>query len=74
MEAESKRFYQTAARRSTDVSIRQLLGDLAAEERRHEARAEELEVNMFLPKLRLRRANPSGVCSCCRSCNPVSPG
>lgn len=43
MEAESKRFYQTAARRSTDAAIRQLLGDLAAEERRHEARAEELQ-------------------------------
>jgi rubrerythrin len=43
MEAESKRFYQMAARRSTDVAIRQLLGDLAAEERRHEERAEELE-------------------------------
>lgn len=43
MEAESKRFYQTAARRSSDVALRQLLGDLAAEERRHEARAEELE-------------------------------
>jgi erythrin-vacuolar iron transport family protein len=43
MEAETKRFYRTAARRSTDVAIRQLLGDLAAEERRHEARAEELE-------------------------------
>jgi erythrin-vacuolar iron transport family protein len=43
MEAESKRFYQTAARHSTDAAIRQLLGDLAAEERRHESRAEELE-------------------------------
>src|SRR6202007_1343383 len=43
MEAESKRFYLTAARRSTDAAIRQLLGDLATEERRHEARAEELE-------------------------------
>jgi rubrerythrin len=43
MEAESKRFYQTAARHSTDAAIRQLLGDLAAEERRHEARAEEFE-------------------------------
>jgi erythrin-vacuolar iron transport family protein len=43
MEAESKRFYQTAARQSTDATIRQLLGDLAAEERRHEIRAEELE-------------------------------
>jgi hypothetical protein len=29
MEAESKRFYQRAARQSTDAAIRQLLGDLA---------------------------------------------
>jgi rubrerythrin len=43
MEAESKRFYLTAARRSNDAAIRQLLGDLAAEERRHEAKAEALE-------------------------------
>jgi erythrin-vacuolar iron transport family protein len=43
MEAESKRFYQRAARHSTDAAIRQLLGDLAAEERRHEERAEQLE-------------------------------
>jgi erythrin-vacuolar iron transport family protein len=43
MEAESKRFYLAAARHSTDAAIRQLLGDLAAEERRHETRAQELE-------------------------------
>jgi rubrerythrin len=43
MEAETKRFYARAARRSTDAAIRQLLGDLAAEERRHEAKAEQLE-------------------------------
>jgi rubrerythrin len=43
MEAEAKRFYQAAARHSSDASLRQLLGDLAAEERRHEVRAEELE-------------------------------
>src|SRR6267142_5881624 len=43
MEAESKRFYARAARHSTDVGIRQLLNDLAAEERRHEAKAEQLE-------------------------------
>jgi erythrin-vacuolar iron transport family protein len=43
MEAESKHFYLAVARHSTDAAIRQLLGDLAAEERRHEARAEELE-------------------------------
>jgi rubrerythrin len=43
MEAESKRFYVRAARHSSDASIRQLLGDLAAEEKRHEERAVQLE-------------------------------
>ena len=43
MEAETERFYLSAAARSADVAVRQLLGDLAAEERRHEAKAEELE-------------------------------
>jgi rubrerythrin len=38
MEAETKRFYTRAALLSQDTSIRQLLGDLAAEERRHEAK------------------------------------
>jgi len=49
MEAESKRFYRTAAKHSADAAIRQLLGDLAAEESRHEARAEELEAE-FVPR------------------------
>jgi len=48
MEAESKRFYVRAARRSTDAAIRQLLGDLAAEEKRHEEKAEELQSH-FVP-------------------------
>jgi rubrerythrin len=48
MEAETKRFYTRAARRSEDASVRQLLGDLAAEERRHEAKAEALEAQ-YLP-------------------------
>jgi len=43
MEAETKRFYESAAKRSTDAAVRQLLGDLAAQESRHEAKAEELE-------------------------------
>ncbi|MBO0734003.1 MAG: rubrerythrin [Methylocapsa sp.] len=43
MEAETKRFYARAALLSQDASIRQLLGDLAAAERRHEAQAERLE-------------------------------
>jgi erythrin-vacuolar iron transport family protein len=40
MEAEAKRFYEAAARRTTDVGTRQLLGDLAEEERKHERTAE----------------------------------
>src|SRR5205809_3072347 len=35
MELETKRFYETALRQTTDAGIRQLLGDLAEEERRH---------------------------------------
>jgi rubrerythrin len=42
MEVETKRFYEAAARRATDVGIRQLLGDLAEEERKHVRTAEEL--------------------------------
>ena len=35
MEVETKRFYEVAARRTTDTGVRQLLGDLAEEERNH---------------------------------------
>jgi len=42
MEAETERFYARAAQRVTDAELRQLLGDLAEEERRHEALASEL--------------------------------
>src|SRR5438093_2536614 len=35
MEVETKRFYEAAARRTTDAGVRQLLGDLAEEERNH---------------------------------------
>jgi rubrerythrin len=43
MEWETKRFYEMAARQSTNARIRQLLGDLAEEERKHSRLAEELE-------------------------------
>jgi rubrerythrin len=43
MEAETTRFYEAAARRATDASIRQLLGDLAEEERKHEHIAEQIQ-------------------------------
>ncbi len=42
MELETKRFYEAAARRTTDAGIRQLLGDLAEEERHHAQTAERL--------------------------------
>src|SRR5690349_13873259 len=42
MEIEARRFYEAAAQKTNDASIRQLLGDLAQEEGRHEATAEEI--------------------------------
>lgn len=43
MEVETRRFYERAAARAQDVRVRQLLDDLALEERHHEDRAEELD-------------------------------
>jgi erythrin-vacuolar iron transport family protein len=43
MEVETRRFYEKASARTQDASIRQLLDDLANEERSHETRAEELD-------------------------------
>jgi erythrin-vacuolar iron transport family protein len=43
MELETKRFYTKAAEQTTDVGIRQLLGDLAEEERKYQALADTLE-------------------------------
>ena len=42
MEVETRRFYEAVARRSTDTGIRQLLGDLAEEERNHAVTAEQI--------------------------------
>jgi erythrin-vacuolar iron transport family protein len=42
MEVETRRFYEKAAARTQDASIRQLLDDLINEEREHEERAQEL--------------------------------
>jgi len=42
MEVEVRRFYERAAARAEDARVRQLLDDLALEERLHEDRAEEL--------------------------------
>jgi rubrerythrin len=43
MEVETRRFYEKAAKRTRDASMRQLLDDLINEEREHEERAQELD-------------------------------
>ena len=43
MELETRRFYERAMQRTTDLSIRKLLGDLAAEEVKHSEIASELQ-------------------------------
>jgi rubrerythrin len=43
MELETQRFYTRAAETATDAQTRQLLGDLAEEERHHEARSAEID-------------------------------
>src|SRR5262252_4961666 len=42
LEVETRRYYEKAAARTEDASMRQLLNDLALEERDHEHKAEEL--------------------------------
>ena len=52
MEVESRRFYEKAAARAQDAGVRQLLDDLAQEERTHEDRAEELEKTKLQPDVK----------------------
>src|SRR5437667_586972 len=50
-EVETRRFYERAAARSDDAGIRQLLDDLAQEERTHEDRAQELSEDKLRPQV-----------------------
>ena len=52
MELETRRFYERAIERVTDASTRKLLGDLAATERQHYARATTLEEELLTPDTR----------------------
>jgi rubrerythrin len=52
MELETRRYYERAAARSTDASVRELLGTLANEERGHEALADQLEREKLPPNVR----------------------
>jgi rubrerythrin len=49
MEVESRRFYERASARTQDARARQLLDDLAQEERSHEDRAEKLAADKLQP-------------------------
>ena len=50
MEVETRHYYEKAAAKTQDASIRQLLYDLAQEERSHEYRAEQLEKRELPPE------------------------
>jgi erythrin-vacuolar iron transport family protein len=52
MEAETRRFPEKAAARANDTRLRQLLDDLAQEERSHEDRAEALEHDRLRPDVK----------------------
>ena len=52
IEVETRRFYERAASRAQDVSIRQLLDDLAQQERAHEDRAQQLTEERLHPEIR----------------------
>src|SRR2546429_3266108 len=52
MEVEARRFYEKAAARAQDATLRQLLDNLAQEERSHQNRAEELEKDKLGPDVK----------------------
>src|SRR5437667_6886160 len=52
IEVETRRFYEKAARRTVDAHVRQLLDDLAQEERTHESRAQELTQQKLRPEVK----------------------
>jgi rubrerythrin len=52
MEMEIRRFYEKAAATTQDASLRQLLGDLAEEERAHSMRADQLGKEKLQPDIR----------------------
>ena len=56
MELEARNFYLSAARRTTDPDIRQLLGDLAEMEAHHERTAEALTTEHLTPDAKQEEA------------------
>jgi len=52
IEVETRRFYEKAAMRAQDASVRQLLDDLAQEEKRHEDRAQQFTEEKLRSKVK----------------------
>jgi erythrin-vacuolar iron transport family protein len=69
MELEARRFYERAAERATDASIRKLLGDLASRSR--SIRRTRRLSQSSSPRRRCVRRNRwrSAGCLCCKLCN-----
>ena len=67
MEAETRRFYERAAARTEDASLRQLLGRMKT------VPANSSRTNSS-PLQETRKTRPTGGCSCCRSSSPAWPG
>ncbi|HSU59101.1 MAG TPA: ferritin family protein [Bryobacteraceae bacterium] len=59
MESETRRFYQLAVQRSTDASVRKLLGDLAEAEAKHSAAAVSMERQHLTPGVRAKEKEAS---------------
>jgi len=59
METETRVFYERAAARTQDAGVRQLLNDLAQDERKHTERAEALERDTLNPDAREREDETS---------------
>jgi erythrin-vacuolar iron transport family protein len=59
MEMETRRFYEKASARAQDARLRQLLDDLAQEERSHQDRAEELENDKLGPAVKQKEDEAS---------------
>jgi erythrin-vacuolar iron transport family protein len=51
IEVETRRFYEKAASRTEDATVRQLLDDLAQEERAHDDRAQQLTAEKLHPEV-----------------------
>jgi erythrin-vacuolar iron transport family protein len=59
MEMEIRQFYEQAARHTQDASLRQLLDDLAEEERSHAQKADDLQRTMLPAEVREREDEAS---------------